>query len=136
MAMGAKHGVLLSDDAFSGSDGKGIATILAAFVKKGHYDLILTGSEWIIQQRRQHSAYLSRSVLGLDSGEDQVVMALLDEGREDRGDAFAVRSAEGIVGEQHAVLGSHGHLPAQNLFVIVAADRDDCNVAARVLDDA
>ena len=43
MAMGAKHGVLLSDDAFSGSDGKGIATILAAFVKKGHYDLILTG---------------------------------------------------------------------------------------------
>jgi electron transfer flavoprotein beta subunit len=43
MAMGAKHGVLLSDDAFSGSDGRGIATILAAFVKKGHYDLILTG---------------------------------------------------------------------------------------------
>jgi electron transfer flavoprotein beta subunit len=43
MAMGAKHGVLLSDDAFSGSDGRGIATILAAFVKKGRYDLILTG---------------------------------------------------------------------------------------------
>ena len=43
MAMGAKNGVLLSDDAFSGADGKGIATILAAFVKKGHYDLILTG---------------------------------------------------------------------------------------------
>jgi electron transfer flavoprotein beta subunit len=43
MAMGAKHGVLLSDDAFSGSDGRGIATILAAFVKKGHYDLILAG---------------------------------------------------------------------------------------------
>ena len=43
MAMGAKNGVLLSDDAFSGSDGRGIAAILAAFVKKGHYDLILTG---------------------------------------------------------------------------------------------
>ena len=43
MAMGAKNGVLLSDDAFSGSDGRGIATILAGFVKKGHYDLILTG---------------------------------------------------------------------------------------------
>ena len=43
MAMGAKHGVLLSDDAFEGSDGRGIASILAAFVKKGHYDLILTG---------------------------------------------------------------------------------------------
>jgi electron transfer flavoprotein beta subunit len=43
MAMGANHGVLISDDAFTGSDGKGIATILSAFVKKGQYDLILTG---------------------------------------------------------------------------------------------
>jgi len=43
MAMGASHGVLLSDDAFSGSDGRGIAAILAAFVQKEHYDLILTG---------------------------------------------------------------------------------------------
>ena len=43
MAMGANHGVLISDEAFSGSDGRGIATILKAFVQKGHYDLILTG---------------------------------------------------------------------------------------------
>ncbi len=43
MAMGANHGVLISDDAFSGSDGRGIATILKAFVQKGKYDLILTG---------------------------------------------------------------------------------------------
>jgi electron transfer flavoprotein beta subunit len=43
MAMGAKSGVLLSDDSFEGSDGRGIAAILAAYVKKGHYDLILTG---------------------------------------------------------------------------------------------
>jgi electron transfer flavoprotein beta subunit len=43
MAMGATHGVLISDEAFSGSDGRGIATILKAFVHKGHYDLILTG---------------------------------------------------------------------------------------------
>jgi electron transfer flavoprotein beta subunit len=43
MAMGARHGVLISDDAFSGSDGRGIATILKAFVQKGNYDLILTG---------------------------------------------------------------------------------------------
>ena len=43
MAMGAKNGVLISDEAFNGSDGRGIATILRAFVKKGHYDLILTG---------------------------------------------------------------------------------------------
>jgi electron transfer flavoprotein beta subunit len=43
MAMGANHGVLLSDEAFDGSDGGGIATILQSFVQKGHYDLILTG---------------------------------------------------------------------------------------------
>jgi electron transfer flavoprotein beta subunit len=43
MAMGANHGVLLRDDGFDGSDGRGIATILKAFVQKGHFDLILTG---------------------------------------------------------------------------------------------
>jgi electron transfer flavoprotein beta subunit len=43
MAMGATHGVLITDDAFTRSDGRGIATILKAFVQKGHYDLILTG---------------------------------------------------------------------------------------------
>lgn len=43
MAMGANAGALLSDPAFEGSDGRGIATILSAFVKKGRYDLILTG---------------------------------------------------------------------------------------------
>jgi len=43
MAMGANQGILLSDEAFSGSDGKAITTILKAFVQKGKYDLILTG---------------------------------------------------------------------------------------------
>jgi electron transfer flavoprotein beta subunit len=43
MAMGANHGVLITDEAFSGSDGRGIATILKAFVQKNTYDLILTG---------------------------------------------------------------------------------------------
>ncbi len=43
MAMGAGKGVLLSDDAFSGSDAHGIATALKAFVQKGNYDLVLTG---------------------------------------------------------------------------------------------
>jgi electron transfer flavoprotein beta subunit len=43
MAMGANQGVLVTDDAFRGSDGRGIATILKAFVQKGNYDLILTG---------------------------------------------------------------------------------------------
>lgn len=43
MAMGANHGILLCDEAFGGSDGRGIARILKAYVDKGHYDLILTG---------------------------------------------------------------------------------------------
>jgi len=43
MAMGANQGVLITDDAFDGSDGKGIATILKAYVQKGKFDLILTG---------------------------------------------------------------------------------------------
>jgi electron transfer flavoprotein beta subunit len=43
MAMGAKHAILISDESFEGSDGRGIATILKACVEKGHYDLILTG---------------------------------------------------------------------------------------------
>ncbi len=45
MAMGADNGILLSDDAFEGSDGKGIATLLKAAVDKGSYDLILTGAQ-------------------------------------------------------------------------------------------
>jgi electron transfer flavoprotein beta subunit len=43
MAMGAKEAVLLSDEAFEGSDGKGLATILEAFIEQRKYDLILTG---------------------------------------------------------------------------------------------
>lgn len=43
MAMGANQGVLITDAAFEGSDGRGIAAILKAFVQKGNYDLILTG---------------------------------------------------------------------------------------------
>ena len=43
MAMGANQGVLITDEAFNGSDGRGIATILKAFVQKGQYDLVLTG---------------------------------------------------------------------------------------------
>lgn len=43
MAMGANHGILLSDESFNGSDGRGIASIIKSFLQKGHYDLILTG---------------------------------------------------------------------------------------------
>jgi electron transfer flavoprotein beta subunit len=45
MAMGAGNGILLTDDAFEGSDSKGIATILKGAVEKGNYDLILTGAQ-------------------------------------------------------------------------------------------
>ena len=45
MAMGADSGILVSDDAFEGSDGKGVASLLKAVVEKGQYDLILTGAQ-------------------------------------------------------------------------------------------
>ena len=45
MAMGAHNGILVSDDAFEGSDGKGVAAIIKAVVEKGNYDLILTGAQ-------------------------------------------------------------------------------------------
>jgi electron transfer flavoprotein beta subunit len=43
MAMGASHGVLISDAAFAGLDGRGVAAVLMRFVEKGKYDLIFTG---------------------------------------------------------------------------------------------
>lgn len=45
MAMGAAQGLLLTDAAFEGSDGLGIATLLKAAAQKGQYDLILTGAQ-------------------------------------------------------------------------------------------
>jgi electron transfer flavoprotein beta subunit len=45
MAMGADDGLLLSDETFEGSDGKGVAAILKQAVEKGSYDLILTGAQ-------------------------------------------------------------------------------------------
>jgi electron transfer flavoprotein beta subunit len=45
MAMGANNGIMVSDDAFEGSDGKAVAAILKAVVEKGNYDLILTGAQ-------------------------------------------------------------------------------------------
>jgi len=43
MAMGATHGILLSDPEFAGSDGRGIASVLKVFAQREHFDLILTG---------------------------------------------------------------------------------------------
>jgi len=45
MAMGADNGILLSDDSFEGSDGRGLATILKGLAEKNNYDLILTGAQ-------------------------------------------------------------------------------------------
>jgi electron transfer flavoprotein beta subunit len=45
MAMGADKGLLLTDRAFQGTDGKGIAAALKAAVEKGNYDLVLTGAQ-------------------------------------------------------------------------------------------
>jgi len=43
LAMGANHAALISDENFTGSDGRGIASLLTAYVKKNNFDLILTG---------------------------------------------------------------------------------------------
>jgi electron transfer flavoprotein beta subunit len=43
MAMGAKRAALICDAAFDGSDSRGIAAILSAYVRKNNFDLILTG---------------------------------------------------------------------------------------------
>jgi electron transfer flavoprotein beta subunit len=43
MAMGAHNGVLLSDEGFETTDGRGTAAVLKAFIDKNHFDLILTG---------------------------------------------------------------------------------------------
>jgi electron transfer flavoprotein beta subunit len=45
MAMGANQGMMLSDAAFEGSDGRGLAAVLKAAVQKGSYDLVLTGAQ-------------------------------------------------------------------------------------------
>ena len=45
MAMGADKGLLLCDEAFEDSDGRGTAILLKAAVDKGNYDLILTGAQ-------------------------------------------------------------------------------------------
>jgi electron transfer flavoprotein beta subunit len=45
MAMGAHNGLMLVDPAFEGSDGRGVAAILTAAVRKGKYDLVLCGAQ-------------------------------------------------------------------------------------------
>jgi len=45
MAMGADSGLLLQDEVFQSSDGRGIAAALKAAAEKGSYDLILTGAQ-------------------------------------------------------------------------------------------
>jgi electron transfer flavoprotein beta subunit len=45
MAMGADSGIRLTDAAFAGSDGRGVAAVLKAAVQKGKYDLVLTGAQ-------------------------------------------------------------------------------------------
>lgn len=45
MAMGADRGILLCDNTFLKTDGRGLAAILKASIEKEHYDLILTGAQ-------------------------------------------------------------------------------------------
>lgn len=45
LAMGANSAILVHDEQFDGSDGRGIATILKSIVDQNEYDLILTGAQ-------------------------------------------------------------------------------------------
>jgi electron transfer flavoprotein beta subunit len=45
MAMGADKGIHLMDPALEGSDGRGVAVALKSEVKKGGFDLVLTGAQ-------------------------------------------------------------------------------------------
>lgn len=45
LAMGAKHAFLIGGPAVATSDAAGVARLLAAFCRKKHYDLILTGAQ-------------------------------------------------------------------------------------------
>jgi electron transfer flavoprotein beta subunit len=45
MAMGADHGILISDEAALSSDGLGLARVLKAEAEKGGYDLVMTGAQ-------------------------------------------------------------------------------------------
>lgn len=44
MAMGADNGILVDDELFENTDGKGIAAALKAVIQAGSYDLIMTGA--------------------------------------------------------------------------------------------
>ena len=100
-----------------------------------HLDRSHQRRERIVQHGRQHPAHLGRPVVGLDPGQDQVEIPLLDEGLQDGGNAPAVRSIEGFIGKQHGVFGAHGHLAAQDLFVILAAHRGHGDGATSPIDD-
>jgi hypothetical protein len=48
---------------------------------------------------------------------------------------LAVGTFEGVVGAEHAVVGTHGHLPAQHLFGLVIAHGDNRDAAADPVTD-
>src|SRR5512143_486171 len=92
MAMGAGHGVLITDEVFEGSDGRGVAAILKAFVQKGNYDLILTGVQdesggaqvggMLAAMLDYPFASLVNSIEVLDSGELRVSREIAGVNRE------------------------------------------------------
>jgi electron transfer flavoprotein beta subunit len=66
LAMGADKAVLLSDQAFEGSDGLGIARILGAAAKKQAFDLILCGKHAVGDDNQQVGSLLGQ-VLSIPS---------------------------------------------------------------------
>src|SRR4029079_11487527 len=98
-------------------------------------DGIHQGCEWIVQHRSKHSTNLSGPILGLYASKNELVVALLDERFQDCRDSTAIRAGKEMVGEQYPVCRSHSHLSAQNLFVLIIADRHHCDFHADPADD-
>lgn len=86
--------------------------------------------EGIVEQRGQHSTDLRAAVLGLHPGEDEVKFLFLRVAFENGRNAPGVGAVKSLVEKKHALLGTHGHLTAQNLLVFVAANRGDGHLAA------
>ena len=89
--------------------------------------------EWVVEHGGQHAAHLGGAVVGLHAGQDQIVVALAERTPSRSWRCPAIGPFESLVRKQHAMVRAHGHLAAQDLFVVFAATVDDGDVAAELV---
>ena len=92
LAMGADKGILISDDAFEGSDSLSTAKALAAAIKDLEYDLIFTGQRGVDDDMGVVGAALAEFL-----GVPQISLAVKVEVSEDGKTVKAHRPVEGQV---------------------------------------